>query len=174
MSVPLWKKELISLFHYSGAVQFGNFTLSSGNKSNVYIDARLVTLDGYGLHYICDGIMSVLYEHNIVADSIGGPTLGADPIIGAMLLRNPEWTGFIARKKNKEHGTQKRVEGLIGDNPFLVEDTVTTGQSLADILDGPIWPSCAIVLVDRLEGATERLAKYAVPLYSLLTIEDLK
>jgi len=172
----VWKEALVELFRAAGAVKSGDFTLASGKKSDVYVDARLVTLTGVGLRLICRAVHDVLAAHGLRPDSVGGPTIGADPVVGALLGRNPGWTGFLVRKGAKGHGTGKRVEGTAGRSPLLVEDTVTTGQSLADAAEAvAAKPCCAVAVVDRQEGAADLLwGRCGVPLYSLLTLSDLR
>ncbi|MGI9558458.1 MAG: orotate phosphoribosyltransferase [Thermodesulfobacteriota bacterium] len=115
------------------SVEFGDFTLSSGEKSGVYIDARKTTLDPEGAR-LAAAIFLDLFSKDGRANAIGGPTLGADPIVGAMLALcgDTSLRGFIVRKQEKGHGTQRRVEGNLqkGDRAVLVEDVVTTGGSV--------------------------------------------
>ena len=62
----------------------GDFTLASGKKSNYYIDCRLTTLDPEGACLVGAAIRKTVNdkckEMGISIDSIGGLTLGADPI----------------------------------------------------------------------------------------------
>ena len=58
----------------------GKFTLASGKESNYYIDARLTTMSPEGLSIIGPLALSTLHDSGWVVDSIGGLTIGADPI----------------------------------------------------------------------------------------------
>lgn len=115
------------------SVSFGDFTLSSGKKSGIYIDARKTTLNPEGAR-LAAVIFLDRFSTDPEANAIGGPTLGADPIVGAMLAlcEKPDIHGFIVRKEEKKHGTQKLIEGNLqkGDRAVMVEDVVTTGGSV--------------------------------------------
>jgi orotate phosphoribosyltransferase len=92
----------------------GDFTLASGKKSTYYIDARLTTLDPEGVNLI-----GKIFLEEIIKDSsinvVGGPTMGADPIVGSVLALSQEagcpLPGFLVRKEEKGHGTGKLIEG---------------------------------------------------------------
>ena len=56
--------------------------LSSGKESDYYIDARLVTLSPEGVYLCAKLILDIVKEDDL--DAIGGPTLGADPMVGAI------------------------------------------------------------------------------------------
>lgn len=85
----------------------------------------------------------------------------------------------IARKKAKEYGTAKRIEGALedGEEVVVLEDIATTGQSAVDAVealrDAGAVVDRVIVVVDRQEGADELLAEHDIELQSLLTAEDL-
>lgn len=162
------REELLKLVKEK-AVRKGEHTLSSGKKSGYYIDGKQVTLDPQGILWVAKTILNML--QGVTVDAIGGPTLGADPIAAAVALLSSQ-TGkplkaFIVRKEEKKHGTQKRVEGPkleAGDRVVVVEDVVTSGQSMMNAISELEKLNCRVVkvicLVDREEGAGELLAKY--------------
>src|SRR5215203_5937789 len=65
------------------ALQFGDFTLASGKKSNFYIDCRNVTLSAEGAALIGAGLLDLFEQQSI--DAVGGLTMGADPVLSAVL-----------------------------------------------------------------------------------------
>ena len=157
------KEELKGLLRETGAVKTGDFTLSSGQKSNFYIDCRKVTLHAQGAKLIGRIVLSKIKGLKI--DAVGGLTMGADPIIGAVITLG-DIPGFIVRKKAKEHGTKQRIEGILqpGWNVLIVEDVATTGGSALEAIQAAEEAGAKVVkvisVVDREEGAREALAKY--------------
>jgi orotate phosphoribosyltransferase len=155
--------------------------LSSGKQSDYYIDARLVTLSSEGAYLAASIIVEMTKKDDFQA--IGGPTLGADPIIGAIAVlsfinKKPIKT-FIIRKTPKGHGKRRRIEGPSlqpGSKVILVDDVATTGGSLVDAINTlrqeDIEVINALVLVDRQEGAREALARVNCPLKSIFKAED--
>ena len=161
------KYKLFSLLTKE-ALKKGEFTLSSGKKSNYYLDGRVITLTPEGAYLVASIILEMVEGQDIAA--IGGPTLGADPIVGAVAaisyIKQIPVKTFIVRKATKEHGTQRQIEGPALENKgkvILVDDVATTGKALIEAkaaLDKAGIPvDTAIVIVDRLEGAKDNLAK---------------
>src|SRR3990172_8657959 len=115
------------------ALKFGDVTLSSGRKSNYYLDCRLVTLDSVGAPLIAEGMLDLLADD--LPDLVGGLAIGADPITAAILtlagIRGLPLRGVMVRKEAKGHGTGRLVEGPFheGESIAIVEDVVTTGGS---------------------------------------------
>jgi orotate phosphoribosyltransferase len=176
-----WRQELQAhLLEHS--LRFGDFTLTSGRKSDYYIDGKQTTLRSRGAYLVARLILDEL-EHAGV-DAIGGPTLGADPVIGAVValaaLENLPLRGFIVRKEAKGHGTQRLIEGPIqpGMRVAVFDDTVTTGGSLKYAIEQIEAAQCTVVkvlaIVDRQEGAAQNFAQWGYPFHALFTIAELK
>ncbi|MFA5311319.1 MAG: orotate phosphoribosyltransferase [Candidatus Omnitrophota bacterium] len=163
------------------ALRRGDFTLSSGKKSNYYLDGRVITLTPEGAYLIANIILKLCEGKGISA--IGGPTLGADPILGALgaisHIKGIALKTFIVRKSAKEHGARRRIEGpqlIKGDKVLLVDDVATTGKALIEaketLIKEGIDCSLAMVIVDRCEGARENLSQAGLELKSIFTIRD--
>jgi len=157
------KEELKKLLFETGAVKTGDFVLASGKKSNLYIDCRKITLHPKGAKLIGKIILDKIKDLKV--NAIGGLTLGADPITSAVVTLS-DIPGFIVRKKEKEHGTKQKIEGLIekGWNVVIVEDVSTTGASALQAIEAVESIGAIVVkvisVVDREEGAAEVLKKY--------------
>jgi len=165
------------------SVRFGEFTLASGRKSDFYVDARQTTLNSEGSSVVAQ-LMLDRIPPNITA--IGGPTMGADPVVSATTATawasGRELHGFLVRKEAKSHGAGRQIEGLgsipKGSKVCVVEDTTTTGGSLLKALGaieaaGLVVAQC-ITVVDREEGAVERLAEAGYTLEALTTRSSLE
>ncbi len=157
------------------AVRFGDFTLASGETSDVYVDVKRAWPDPDRL----DVLARALAEQVGETDRIGGMELGAVPLVVATALRVRK-PYVVLRKAAKEHGTRQAFEGEIrpGDRVLLVEDVSTTGGSIARSVEivraaGGVVDR-ALVIVDREGGATERLAAIGVRLTALLTFSELR
>lgn len=177
----LLKEKLLELI-LEKCFRLGNFTLASGRKSEYYIDGRIASLDPDGAYYIGNLFLDRCIELN--ADCVGGLTLGADPIVGATIALSKSSSrplrGFIVRKKAKDHGTGKLVEGEIkaGDAAVIVEDVVTTGASAMQAVEAVRSAGAIIVavlaVVDRQEGGAELFIEENIPFSPLFTAAELK
>jgi orotate phosphoribosyltransferase len=163
------------------ALQFGDFTLASGRKSNYYLDCRLVTLDSVGASLIADGMLDLLLADGL-PELVGGMAIGADPITASIVtlagVRGIPLRGVMVRKEAKQHGTGKFVEGPFheGESIAIVEDSLTTGGSSLMAIDRceavGLKVKRVLAVVDRLEGAREAFAARGYPLTTLFTIRD--
>ncbi len=175
------KSKLLDLLK-KRAFKKGKFILSSGKESAYYLDGRIITLTPEGAYLVASIILNMLEGRRI--DAVGGPTLGADPIVGALgvlsHIRGVPLKTFIVRKAAKEHGMQRQIEGPAlkeNDRAILVDDVATTGKSLVEAKEAlnklGVKVGEVMVIVDRNEGAKENLAKAGCRLKSIFTIKDL-
>ena len=164
------------------ALRKGSFVLSSGKTSNYYLDGRVITLTPEGAYLVSSIILELIRDKGI--DAVGGPTLGADPIVGAVAalshINNIPLETFIVRKAAKDHGTERQIEGpalKTGSRVILVDDVATTGKSLIEAKEAldkiGVIVEKAIVIVDRCEGARENLSGQGLILESIFTIKEL-
>ncbi|EJN59579.1 orotate phosphoribosyltransferase [Halogranum rubrum] len=166
-------QELIQALRDADAVQFGEFELSHGGTSEYYVDKYLFETDPHCLELIAEAFAERLDD-----TKLAGVALGAVPLVAVTSVEtgNPY---VIARKKAKEYGTAKRIEGRLdeGEEVVILEDIATTGQSAVDaaeaLRDAGAEVSRVVVVVDREEGASEHLAENDLELDSLLTASDL-
>ncbi len=158
-------------------------TLSSGAKSNFYIDCKQVSLDAEGGFLIGQLFRRLIDEVAPEAAAVGGLTLGADPLATATSVASfhagRALHAFIVRKEPKGHGTSQWLETaarLDGTRPVVVvEDVVTTGASTLRAIERSVASglrvAAVVALVDRLEGGRDAVVAHA-PLYPLFTRKD--
>jgi orotate phosphoribosyltransferase len=163
----------------------GDFTLSSGKRSSLYIDARLTTMSPDGLALIGPLALGAIRGAKWDVDSAGGLTLGADPISYAIAFASalpgngPLVRAFTVRKEAKTHGTGKLIEGPYNaaDHVVIVEDVITTGGSALRAAEavknagGRI--SGVLALVDREEGGREAIEATGLAVLSLTRAADI-
>ena len=165
------------------AFRYGDFVLTSGRHSDYYIDGKQVTLDGRGLYLVAR--LTLIHCRSLGVDAIGGLTLGADPIAGAVAALSGDtarpMAAFIVRKEVKAHGTSKTIEGpglRDGTRTLLVDDTLTTGGTFLQAREAVAATGATIVgalcVVDRQEGGGEALEAAGIPLHALFTKSDFK
>jgi orotate phosphoribosyltransferase len=162
----------------------GHFTLASGRTSDFYVDCRLTTMSPDGLVLVGPLAHAMLVASGWSIDSVGGLTMGADPVSYAIAYASAVAQApircFSVRKEAKQHGLGKRIEGsfVSGDRVVVIEDSMTTGGSArnaaAAIRDAGGRVVGAFALVDREEGAREALAAEDIPLLAFTTAAELK
>src|SRR5947208_263174 len=162
----------------------GKIMLSSGRESDFYFDLRPTTVHPAGATCVGELICDAL--EGMEVDFVGGLEAGAISIATAVAIashrRGGKLQAFFVRKKVKDHGAKKMIEGLPkgetlrGKNVVVVEDTTTTGGSSMQAVNVLREEGANIVLVltivDRLEGAAERFAAEKLPFRALYTADE--
>ena len=184
------KEELFKLLKEKSFYQ-GKVTLSSGKESAYYWDCKKTSLDPYGAYliaYILWERLQTMMKHGVSVDAVGGPTIGADPIVGALIIysyiNGIPLSGFMVRKEPKGHGMKGRIsescpstvtdiahghamiEGDLagGSRVVIIEDVTTTGASTIRAIKAIEELGCRVIkifsLIDRDEGSREVLKGY--------------
>ena len=176
------KDELLELIK-KYAYKKGEYTLSSGKKSEHYVNCKPVTLS-------CEGnaLLSHLMIKEIDSDAVavGGLTLGADPLVSGVALvsalENKMVNALIVRKEAKGHGTQAWIEGLLPrerTNITVLEDVITTGGSaikaVEKLRDAGYVVNRVVSIIDRQEdGEADAAMKEAnLELISIFKLDEL-
>jgi len=168
--------EVADALRKSDAILRGEFELSSGRKSDYYIDKYVFETDPEALRIIGRAIAEKVRETG--ADRIGGVALGGVPLAAVASVESGV-PYVIARKEAKDYGTANAVEGKLeeGDEVVVVEDIVTTGTSAVEAVEklreAGATVNEIIVVVDRQEGGRERIEEAGLKMHALTTAEEL-
>lgn len=147
--------EIEDLLIKSKAVQFGDFTLSSGAKSDVYIDCRKASMVSPFASFL-----GRMLSDNISRDRVlVGVPEGGIPLVALTLVHCAFYSqrGGWVRTKNKIHGTKGQLAGALypGDSVIIIEDVVTTGKSVIEVIStlsmNNITVDYVLAIVDRYE-----------------------
>jgi len=176
------RKRLLELLREK-AVLRGRFVLASGKVSDRYVDCRRVTLDAEGAELVGELVFAEVLRRG--ATAVAGLTMGADPIVVATGLvarrNNYPLKMAIVRKEPKRYGTAGQVEGPPlerGDRVVVVEDVATTGASALKAAQVILRQfncriAAVLALVDRNEGAEERIQRHGLEFIALFEVEEL-
>ena len=165
--------EISKALEECGALQFGEFTLASGTKSDYYINIKKASTNPRVLYLISQLMAERMQKENIRPDRIAGIVLGSIPLAAALSMA----TGIpyvMVRKEQKDHGTKELIEGDLnpGDKVLVVEDVITTAGSsvkaIATLRENGAVVTDILSVVDREGGGKENLAGIGVSLMSLV------
>jgi orotate phosphoribosyltransferase len=183
LSDPLDRQALLDLI-LDVSFERREITLSSGRKSDFYLDLRQTLMRPKGVQ-LAGRLVLEKQRTGAPVEAVGGMAVGAVPLVSAVLgaaaldERTSALLGFFVRKQPKGHGLGRQIEGGFkeGQTVALVEDTTTTGQSTLDAFDlveaagGKV--ARVLCLVDRGEGAAQAFADRGITLEPLYTRSDL-
>ncbi len=155
----------------------GDFVLTSGQRSTLYIDARLTTMSPDGLALIGALGLAAVRAHFPDADAVGGLTLGADPVSYTIARESHDTArplrAFTVRKEAKAHGTGRLIEGPFreSDRVVVIEDVITTGGSALKAIEALRTAGATVLgvlaVVDREEGGREAISAVGCPVVAL-------
>ncbi len=127
--------------------------------------------------------LRALEERDWQVQSIGGLTLGADPVAYAIAyasaLAERPVRAFTVRKEPKGHGTRRLIEGPFreGDRVAVVEDVITTGSSalraVAAVREHGGDVAGVLAVVDREEGGRSVLEGAGLPVIALTSASEI-
>jgi orotate phosphoribosyltransferase len=173
------KDQMANILHKIDAIKFGVYQLSSGKQSPYYIDLRVIPSFPDAFREICD-----FYSQQITTeiDTKNFERIAGVPIAGipfaSQIAYNLKKPFLYVRKDIKQHGRERRVEGILisGEKVLLVDDLLTTGLTLKNAVDavraeGGVV-SDVVVFLDREEGGKQLLESDGVKVHALLNISD--
>jgi orotate phosphoribosyltransferase len=180
------RDELLELLA-TRSFRLGEFTLSSGGRSDYYIDCRTTTLHARGAELTGRVFLELIQQQGWKPQAVGGLTMGADPIVVATSIISSQMGapihGFLVRKAEKAHGMGRRVEGFQekGARVVIVDDVCTTGSSTIQAIEAArefgFNVTGVACLVERLEaGGRPAVEQAASPasFISVFTSNDVK
>lgn len=178
--MPYFKDQVIADLETAGIVlrkgpDYPNgFVLKSGKKSDIYINLRDVIKRPVAFNYLVycmyDMITSVYDKEGSCV--IGIPTMGSvfSPVL-AYKLGLPQ---AVIRQHKKNHGVGNELEGQLSNRIMLIDDVITTGTSVKEIIQDYIEPVFdqeyeldIFVVVDREQHGLDNV-------HSLATLSDIK
>ena len=177
-----YKEELLELLKRD-AYKKVDYTLSSGRKSEHYVNCKPVTLSSRGLTLSSIMLLDAV-EDDAVAVAV--LTLGADPLVSGVAvvcgLDKIKVDALIVRKEAKGHGTQAYIEGKLpekGAKITVLEDVITTGgsaiQAVKRLRDAGYTVNRVAAIVDRQDNgeADTAMILAGLELVSIFKLEDI-
>ncbi|MHC4562237.1 MAG: orotate phosphoribosyltransferase [Planctomycetota bacterium] len=152
----------------------GDFVLRSGQRSKYYLDKYLFETQ--------PDVLAALGErfaaHADDVDMIAGPELGAVALAAATSMATGK-PFAIVRKKTKDYGTSKLIEGtpVAGQRVLLVEDVGTTAGAALEaagiLVEAGAEVARLVFAVDRQQGARDNVEAAGFEFHAILTKDDL-
>ena len=157
--------EVLDLLEWSGAILKGHFKLTSGKHSNQYIEKFRLLENPIALDKICS-TMADLYKDKTV-------DLVISAAVGGILL-----AGGVGRYLNVKHIFSERVGGKMlfkrgfniepGQKVVIVEDIVTTGGSINEIIELVEQYKAEILGIISIVDRNDKLKIFKYPYETLL------
>ena len=156
---------------------FEHVKLSSNVETDYYYDIKRVALHPKGIDLLAELLLEKMAKY--APKSVGGLEMGAIPLATAVMLKST-WVGkykiglnsFFIRKNPKTHGLEKKIEGRLIPPAVIVDDVITSGQSVMDAInavnDQGYNVKAVVCVIDREEEGTPNVLKQRKIRYSSL------
>ena len=187
-----YKRGFIRFMADNGALLFGDFTLKSGRRAPYFINAGKYRT-GEQIARLGEYYAACYLEHGVRAKTLVGPAYKGIPLAVATAIALSRDHGVelgfcFDRKEAKDHGEGGLFVGeklCAGDRICLVEDVMTSGKALREILpklkaEADVEVTDMLISVDRMErGTGERSAvreaweEFGVRVHAIVTVEDI-
>lgn len=176
MASILKSHSLILSLYQIGAVRFGDFTLKSGQSSNIYLDLRQIISYPALLRTVAQAIWDKIQKCEF--ELLCGVPYTALPIATCLSLEH-NLPMVLRRKEKKDYGTKKIIEGAYqaGQRCLIIEDIITTGSSILETADdleaAGLKVTDAIVLINREQSGKENLGNRGYVLHAAFTLKEI-
>lgn len=130
--MKLTKEQVLDIFRETKALLEGHFRLTSGLHSPQYFQCAKVLQYPKYLHLLCGEIAKHFEDSDIelvISPAIGGVVVGTE--VGRMLRVRT----IFAERKDEKMELRRGFEIHPGERVLVVEDVVTTGGSVFEIID---------------------------------------
>lgn len=168
--------QLIEALYQINAVKFGEFTLKSGNKSNIYLDLRQIVSYPDVLRSVANAIWKKICSCHF--ELICGVPYTALPIATCISIMH-NIPMIMRRKEKKDYGTKQQIEGKFhtGQHCLIVEDVITTGGSIletsAELEEAGLVVKDLVVLINREHGGKASLERKNYRVFSVFTLREI-
>ena len=170
------KRRLMEVIK-ENAIVFQDVQLFSKIKSPYYYDIKRIELQQEGMHLLSELLLTEIAKYG--AKSVGGMEMGAVALVTSIVFKstmdgkyNTGLSGFFVRKEAKNYGLQKRIEGNMIPPVVIVDDVITSGQSVMNSLEAVnkegVTPKGVVCVIDREEESTSNVLKENNIKYSAL------
>ena len=156
------------------------FELSSGIKSNVYVDVKKTAMNRMSCKLLAKLLCEKIAQEFAPIEAVAGVVLGGCHLASIVAMAYPIDINVVyVRKEAKDHGTKNLIEGAPHtwlQHVVILEDVVTTGESAVKaahlLREAKFDVKGILAVVDRRFVRTPHLAgeyKFA----SLINFEEL-
>lgn len=155
------------------------YTFTSGIKSPIYCDNRLLISYPDLRKKIIDEFISIIQRNHLTFDVVGGTATAGIPHAAWIADRLQKPMIYI-RGKSKEHGKKNQIEGKLekGQTVLVIEDLISTGGSSVGAVEavreaGGMVHDCCAIFTYEFEKAKKKFTDAECVLYTLTTFSEL-
>jgi len=124
--------RIIDIFHKTGVIQEGHFVLSSGRHADKYLQCAKVLQHPEYANELGENIAGIWQNEDI--DVVIGPAIGGI-IVSYIAAQALGVRSVFTERKEGKMKMRRSFELSPGDRVLIVEDVVTTGGSVREVIE---------------------------------------
>lgn len=162
------KKRMSEILEKTGAMQLGHFLLTSGKHSNKYMQCAKIFQHPDISAEISKDLAEKYDGYDI--DIVIGPAVGGI-ILAYEVARQLEVSALFAERENGVMTLRRGFEIKPGSRVLVVEDVITTGGSVKEVIDAVRTIGGEVVGVASVVDGSSGKALFDVPFKSAIKVD---
>ncbi|MGI5859558.1 MAG: orotate phosphoribosyltransferase [Tepidanaerobacteraceae bacterium] len=162
------REEILKLFSDTGVLKTGHFLLTSGRHSDKYLQCAQLLQYPQATEKACRQLTEYLKGMNI--QTVIGPAMGGI-ILSYEMGRQLDVRSIFAEREDGKMALRRGFAVKPGERVLVVEDVVTTGGSVKEVISLIKEVGGEVVAVAALVDRSGGKAAFGVPAYYLLDLQ---
>lgn len=168
----LTDKQVLEIFKKTGGVLKGHFRLTSGRHSDTYMQCAKLFIDTESSELLCKSLAEKITAKNIQIDVVISPAVGGI-LMGYEMARQLKKPNIFAERENGIMTLRRGFELKEGQNVLVVEDVVTTGGSVKEVITLAKEKGANVVAVASIVDRSNGNVDFGTTFVNLLSVEVL-
>lgn len=166
--MALGNEEILDVFRKTGGVLHGHFLLTSGRHSDTYMQCAKLFVHPEESERLCKALAAKLKEFK--ADAVVSPAVGGI-IMGYEVARQLGVVNFFAEREGGKMTLRRGFEITAGMRVIVVEDVVTTGGSVKEVIELVKAAGAEVVAVASIVDRSGGNVDFGYPYRALLSMQ---
>lgn len=166
--MALTNEQILEAFKKTGGILKGHFLLTSGRHSDTYMQCAKLFVDPQESERLCKDLAARLTEFK--ADVVLSPAVGGI-IMGYEVARQLGVKNYFAERVDGKMTLRRGFELTKGQRVIVVEDVVTTGGSVKEVIELAEQAGCEVAAVASIVDRSNGKVDFGKPYKALLTME---
>ena len=162
------KERVLEIFKEAGVLLEGHFLLTSGRHSNRYLQCAKIFRNTRYSEELCAALAD--YYRNDGVEVVIGPAMGAVQM-AYEVSRALGCENFFAERENGAMTLRRGFAVQPGQKVLLVEDVITTGGSVREVMDLVKAAGGEVVGVGSIVDRTGGKIDFGVPFHAVISLD---
>lgn len=164
----LTQEEMLKIFEKTGGILKGHFILTSGRHSDTYMQCAKLFVDPKASELLCKSLAEKLNGEKI--DLIISPAVGGI-LMGYEMARQLGVNNIFAERENGAMTLRRGFTLPENANVLVVEDVVTTGGSVKEVIELVKEMGCNVTAVASIVDRSNGKVDFGVKFVNLISMD---